>query len=223
MNVLVIEDESRVADLIRRGLESEGWQVELADSGELALGYLRQHRYDVVTLDLMLPGISGQTVCQAMRANQDHTPVLMLSALDATDERIAGLKLGADDYLAKPFDFDELVARIEALARRAKTYSPTDSELQTHEQGLSFDRHAMALIADGQRIDLSAKERELAELFLANRDQVLSRSKILNAVWGTDEDPMTNIVDVYIGRLRRKIGAHGARIKTVRGVGYRFE
>ncbi len=223
MNILLVEDETRVADFIRRGLKGEGWFVEHAADGETALEFLKDRDFDVVILDLMLPGISGQDVCQRMRARKDLTPVLMLSALDATDDRIAGLRMGADDYLPKPFDFEELLARLEALNRRVFDFGAQGAPAYSNDETVLFDRAALQLTVDGQVIDLSAKERELVSLFLSNRKKVLSRERILNAVWGTQEDPLTNVVDVYIGRLRKKLGQHGSRITTVRGAGYRFD
>ena len=222
MNVLLVEDEIRVADFIRRGLKAEGWFVEHAGDGETALEFLKDRPFDVVVLDLMLPGISGQDVCQRMRARRDHTPILMLTALDSTDERVAGLKLGADDYLPKPFDFEELLARIEALHRRGSDFVGKASSDEIAFEGLVFNRSALQLTVDGVEVDLSGKERDLVALFLSNPGRVLSRERILNAVWSTQEDTLTNVVDVYVGRLRKKIAPYGDRITTVRGAGYRF-
>jgi DNA-binding response OmpR family regulator len=222
MNILLVEDETRVADFIRRGLSAEGWSVVHAGSGEDAMDLAREAPFDVVVLDLMLPGMSGQDVCRKLRARSDRTPVLMLSALDSTDERVAGLRLGADDYLAKPFDFDELVARLEALHRRARGWTDPDPGVVDCD-GLVFDRQALTLTADGTVIDLSAKERDVLMLLMNGRGRVFSRERILNAVWGVNADPLTNIVDVYILRLRRKLGRHGARFTTIRHVGYRFD
>lgn len=222
MNVLIIEDETRVADFVRRGLKSEGWSVEHAEDGEAGLEILADREFDIILLDLMLPGISGQEVCQRLRARKNHTPILMLTALDSTDDRITGLKLGADDYLPKPFDFEELLARIEALHRRAKKYTHDDADAVLVHEGLKFDRNAMQLTVNGEEIELSSKERELIALFLANEKRLLSRERILNAIWNLQEDPMTNVVDVYVGRLRKKLVPYDHLISTVRGAGYRF-
>ncbi|MCE8008448.1 response regulator transcription factor [Aestuariivita sp.] len=222
MNILLIEDELRVADFVRRGLKAEGWVVEHADDGETGLEIMQDRGFDVVILDLMLPGLSGQHVCQKMRARSNPTPVLMLTALDSTDERVAGLRLGADDYLPKPFDFDELIARVQALHRRSTGYACCQSDGKLRHQGLIYDSAAMVLTVDGRIVELSAKERELIALLMASENKALSRERILNSVWGTHEDPMTNVVDVYIGRLRKKLGPYGKRITTVRGAGYRF-
>lgn len=225
VNVLLVEDEERVADFIRRGLKSEGHVVTHCPDGEAAIQQVEDNRFDVVILDLMLPGISGQDVCRRMRARQDFTPVLMLTALDKKDERVEGLKIGADDYLAKPFDFEELLARIDVLHRRQSQYSgaPPATTSAGKSDGMDFDSQALRLTIDGLEIELSVNERELFVLFLSNPGKVLSRERILNSVWGTQQDPLTNIVDVYVSRLRRKLGAHGKRLVTVRGAGYRFE
>lgn len=222
MNILVVEDEHRVADFITRGLRAEGWIAEHAESGEIALDILSQHEFDIVLLDLMLPGISGQDVCRRMRARGIHTPILMLSALDAVEERVAGLKLGADDYLSKPFDFDELIARIEALRRRENDFkSSGDGEVLEYE-ALALNTRSLVVTVDNEEIELTAKERDLLLLLMANRGKVFARERILNTVWGSQEDPLTNVIDVYIGRLRKKLGDSGQHIRTIRGLGYRF-
>lgn len=221
MNILIVEDEPRVADFLRRGLKAEGWNVAHAHDGETALALLNEGQFDVVTLDLVLPGMSGQDVCRLMRSRGDLTPVLMLTALDAIDDRVAGLRLGADDYLTKPFDFEELLARIEALHRRAQQRS--DPPDPNGSRGLVFDPVSFRTTVDGLEVELSAKERDLLVMFLSNPSRVLSRERILNAVWGTQEDPLTNIVDVYVARIRRKIAPYGNRITTLRGAGYRFD
>ena len=226
MNLLLVEDEDRVADFIVRGLAAEGWLVERAASGERALEALRERSFDAVILDLMLPGISGQDVCRTMRARKVYAPVLMLTALDARDERIAGLRLGADDYLAKPFDFDELVARIEALVRRETAFrgdgqSPGAGVVE--HGAIRFDAASARVEVDGTSVELTARERELLKLFLLNPGRVLARERVLNALWGTQQDPLTNIVDVYVARLRKKLGAAGGGIVTVRGLGYRLD
>ncbi|MEM9551208.1 MAG: response regulator transcription factor [Pseudomonadota bacterium] len=223
MNVLLIEDETRVADFLRRGLAAEGWSVEYAKDGETGLELAGAHPFDIILLDLMLPGISGQDVCRKLRARRVKTPILMLSALEATEERIVGLRIGADDYLPKPFDFDELIARIEALHRRATDYVAVLEDTVMRSGRLAFDKTSFVTTLDGEEIDLSAKERDLLQLFLSNCGRVLSRERILNAVWGTNADPLTNVVDVYVGRLRRKLRDEGARIVTLRHVGYRLD
>ncbi len=222
MNILLVEDESRVADFISRGLRSEGWTVEHALTGEMALEFLAASEFNVVILDLMLPGISGQDVCRKMRARKDYTPVLMLSALDATDERVEGLRLGADDYLVKPFDFDELVARVGALDRRHNAFiADPDADVLKY-QGIEFNTRSLVVKVDDIEIDMTSRERGMLLLFLSNEGRVLGRERILNSVWAAQEDPLTNVVDVYVGRLRKKLGRCGELVQTVRGHGYRF-
>lgn len=223
IDILLIEDETRLADFIRRGLSAEGWIVSHAESGETGLEMTSDNAFDVIILDLMLPGVSGQDVCRKLRARTNHTPILMLSALDASDERVTGLRLGADDYLAKPFDFDELVARLEALHRRATSWQGDHTSDVIDCDGLVFDRRALKVMLDGAPIDLSGKERDILLLLMAGRGRVFARERILNAVWGLNADPLTNVVDVYIGRLRRKLKDQGSRLVTIRNVGYRFE
>lgn len=223
MNILLVEDEARVADFIRRGLSAEGWGVTHASDGETALDLLSEAPFDAIILDLMLPGISGQDVCRKLRARSSTIPVLMLSALDSTDERIAGLKLGTDDYLPKPFDFDELVARLEALHRRTQRFATAENADLLDCGGVTFDKRSLTVQVDDVAIDLSGKEREILLLLMSNRGRTFSRERILNAVWGMTADPLTNVVDVYIGRLRRKLRQHGGRIVTLRNVGYRFD
>ena len=222
MNILLVEDEARVADFIRRGLAAEGWSIDHAADGEDALEHAASNTYDVILLDLMLPGIQGQDVCRKLRARKSKTPILMLTALDSPEERVEGLKIGADDYLPKPFDFDELIARVEALHRRATGYATDTNDTVLTSGALSFDKGSLQVMVEGKEIELSKKERDLLLLFLTNIGRVLSRERILNAVWGLNADPLTNVVDVYVGRLRRKIGFEGDRIVTLRNVGYRM-
>lgn len=222
MNILLIEDENRVADFVRRGLASEGWCIDHACDGEEGLKYAQASSYDVIVVDLMLPGIQGQDVCRKLRARGYTNPILVLSALDSPQEKAEGLRIGADDYLAKPFDFDELIARLEALHRRATTYTANASEATLTVGEIIFNRASMQVTVGESEIELSNKERALLVLFMSNVGRVLSRERILNTVWGANADPLTNIVDVYVGRIRRKIGKEGGRIVTVRNVGYRM-
>lgn len=222
MNILLVEDETHVADFIQRGLKAEAWIVAHAGDGETALEMMKETRFDIVVLDLMLPGISGQDVCRKMRARRNFTPILMLTALDAVDEKVDGLRLGADDYLAKPFDFDELVARIQALARRATEFKASGDAPVLSCGGLKFDTRSLIASIGDEVVELTAKERDILKLLLLNADRVITRERILNAVWSAQEDPLTNIVDVYIGRLRKKLADDGRMIQTVRGAGYRL-
>ena len=223
VNVLLVEDETRVADFIQRGLKAEGWTVTVAPDGETGLAFLENDRFDVVVLDLMLPEISGQDVCRQIRARHDPVPVLMLTALDKVDDRINGLRIGADDYLAKPFDFDELLARLEALVRRATGFPSTEDHTHVLAVGeLTFDTQSLEVKCGDQPIELSAKERDILKLLMSNPSKVHSRERILNSLWNVNEDPLTNVVDVYVSRLRKKLGHCGGIISTVRGAGYRL-
>lgn len=222
MNILLVEDETRVADFIQRGLKAEGWLVTVAPDGETAIELARGGRFSVIILDLMLPGISGQDVCRRLRARGEHTPILMLTALDSVEERVAGLNMGADDYLAKPFSFDELLARIGALARRVREIDE-DRDGQVLSDGpLRFDIPALRVTCHDEVIELTAKERDILQLLLTNQGRVLSRERILSTVWNLHADPQTNIVDVYIGRLRKRLGRCGECIQTIRGTGYSY-
>jgi DNA-binding response OmpR family regulator len=223
VNILLVEDDARVADFIRRGMRSEGWQVSVATDGETALAMLDTERFDAVVLDRMLPGISGLEVCRRIRARLDPQPILMLSALGDVEERVAGLKTGADDYLAKPFDFNELLVRIQALTRRtAGGFNAATADGSVLTLGaIRFDTASLRVHCDGRLVSLTPIEREILKLFLQNPGRVLSRERILNKVWSVNKDPQTNIIDVYVRRLRQKLGVAGDLIETVRGAGYR--
>jgi DNA-binding response OmpR family regulator len=223
MNVLLVEDEARIADFIQRGMKAEGWQVCVAAHGEAALALIEAESFDVIVLDLMLPGISGQDVCRRLRAKKNLTPVLMLTALGDVEDRVSGLRMGADDYLVKPFDFDELLARIEALARRASTFEGAEGASHLLIAGaLRFDTRTLDVRCGDRSIALTPKERDILKLLLSNPGRIFSRERILSTVWRVHEDPLTNVVDVYVGRLRKKLGACGEPLETVRGAGYRY-
>jgi DNA-binding response OmpR family regulator len=223
MKVLIIEDDARVADFLLRGLRAEGYLPSTAGSAEEALPLLRHGGFDLVLLDVMLPGQSGTELCQQIRAERNPLPVLMLTAAGGVPERVAGLRCGADDYLTKPFAFDELLARIEALLRRPPQLVQRDAELVVGD--LVFDRVRMEVRSSGQVLPMTAKELALLELLMSAPGRMFSRERILSNVWGVDADPLTNVVDVYVRRLRAKLDAPGRRswITTVRGMGYRLE
>jgi DNA-binding response OmpR family regulator len=223
LNLLVVEDDARVADFLLRGLQAEGYAVELARTGPDGLSLARSNAPDLLLLDLMLPGLSGLELCQTLRAEGRHVPVLMLTAMSQVEDRVKGLRLGADDYLTKPFAFEELLARIEALLRRGREQRPRASTLQVAD--LVLDRERMQASRAGRPITLTAKELAFLELLMSAPGRLYSRERILSNVWGTNEDPLTNIVDVYVRRLRAKIDdGHGvALLKTVRGLGYRLD
>ena len=231
MNILIVEDDARIADFLQRGLRAEGHAVQLARDGNAGLALARaaadeQRRGGppcVLLLDLALPGLDGVSLCRRLRAEGHALPVLMLTAQGAVEERIAGLRAGADDYLPKPFDFDELLARIEALARRGGGGAAPAQRL--HVGALVFDRDTRRASHAGLALDLTARELALLELFMTAPGRLYSRERILASVWVLHEDPLTNVVDVYVRRLRAKLEAAGAPalIHTQRGLGYRFE
>jgi DNA-binding response OmpR family regulator len=219
MRILVVEDERKVAAFIRQGLEEEGHAVEVAADGRTALDLLLGGPpYDLVVLDLALPRLDGVAVLREARARSVETPVLILTARDRVDDKVTGLDLGADDYLTKPFSFDEFLARVRALLRRsAGQRAPV-----LRVADLTLDP-AMRVVRRGtRRIDLTAREYALLEYFLRNPGRVLTRPMLAEHVWGLDFDSETNIIDVYVGYLRRKIDGPGqARLlHTVRGAGY---
>ena len=222
MNLLIVEDDPRVVDFLTRGLRAEGYGVSVARTGPEGLALARTQAFDLVLLDLLLPGMHGLEVCQELRARRVLTPILMLSAMDTTEDKVGGLRLGADDYLTKPFDFDELLARIEALLRRSRSFAEKRPRLQV--ANLSFDRKTLQVRRGERAISLTAKELALLELLMSAPGRVFSRERILNNVWGYTEDPLTNIVDVYIRRLRTKLDMDGEPplLHTVRGVGYKL-
>jgi len=219
MNILLVEDEERIADFLVRGLKAEGYSITHAPTGEMALNLLKSDSFNAVLLDVMLPGISGHEVCSKMRFRKDFTPVMMLTALDDNQEMIEGLRKGADDYLTKPFDFEELLARLGAMTRRNSDYA---DNARTIKCTIEVDSAAQCAKVYGETIELSSKELEILSLLINNRNRVISRERILNTVWGTTTDPLTNTVDVHIGRLRKKLGDAGKLISTVHGKGYRL-
>jgi DNA-binding response OmpR family regulator len=223
VNVLLVEDEPRVADFIDRGLRAENHGVTIAPTGGEGVDLAKTGEFDVIVLDLMLPDMHGYDVCQRLRQEGQHTPILMLTAMDALDDKIKGIKIGADDYLTKPFDFDELLVRIEALVRRAHHFAPSSNVLKVAD--LELDRELLEVKRGDEPIKLTAKELAILELLMSAPGRVFSRTRILNQVWGYSEDPLTNVVDVYIARLRRKIDTKGREplIETVRGHGYRLK
>jgi two-component system OmpR family response regulator len=220
MRVLVVEDEPKMAALVRRGLSEEGHPTDIATSGEDALWMSQAHDYDAIVLDVMLPQIDGFETCRRLRKAGVWAPVLMLTARTAIDDRVAGLDVGADDYLAKPFSFDELLARLRALQRRGSSERPSLLEVGP----LVLDPAAHELRRDGVAIALSAKEFALLEALMRRAGEVLSRYQLLERAWDREYDNRSNIVDVYISYLRDKIDRpFGTRaIETVRGVGYRL-
>ena len=220
MRVLVVEDELRMASLIRRGLASEGLAADVASKGEDALWMAEAHDYDAIVLDVMLPGLSGFETCRRLRENGVWAPVLMLTARDAVEDRVAGLDNGADDYLVKPFAFAELLARLRALARRGDRERP--SVLSVGD--LTLDPATREVRRGRAEIALAAKEFALLEIFMRRPGEVLSRLHLLEHAWDFAYDARSNVVDVHVRRLRQKIDEPFGRcsLETVRGAGYRL-
>lgn len=220
MRILVVEDEAKLAMLLRRGLKEEGHAVDLAETGEDALDSITLAQYDAIILDVMLPGIDGFEVCRKLRRQQVTTPILLLTARDAVDDRVAGLDAGADDYLVKPFALAELSARLRALARRPP--QAHDAILQVGS--LRLDPAMRRVWLGEEPVELANKEFRILEYLMQNPNRVLTRTMITDRVWDYDFLNATNVIDVHIRSLRRKLGdAPGGRlIETVRGVGYRI-
>jgi DNA-binding response OmpR family regulator len=223
MHILVVEDEPRLAALVRRVLTEERHAVDVANDGESGLDLAESDTYDLVILDVMLPGVDGFEVCRRMREDGIQTPVLMLTAKGAVEDRVAGLNVGADDYLVKPFAMEELLARVNALLRRRSQALETTTQFHAHDLTLDLVRHE---VRRGDRvIELTAKEFALLEFLMRHPGQVLTRTQITDHVWRYDIDALSNVVDTYIHYLRDKIdrGQNRPLIKTVRGVGYKIE
>jgi two-component system response regulator MprA len=216
--VLVVDDDQKILSMMRRGLIFAGYAVETAETGELALEHVLHELPDVVVLDVMLPGMDGLEVCRRLRAAEPRLPILLLTARDRVPDRVAGLDAGADDYLVKPFAFDELLARIRALLRRTASETP---EVVTFGD-VRLDPQTHEVWRGERRIELTLTEYQLLDFFLRHPRQVLSRDRIHDAVWGHDYYLESNVIDVHIKRLREKLESdHQPRlIQTVRGVGY---
>jgi two-component system OmpR family response regulator len=219
--ILVVEDDETTAEYIARGLEENGFVVDRAVNGRDGLFHATDGKYAAIILDRMLPGLDGLTVLSAIRAAGIQTPVIVLSALDAIDERVKGLKAGSDDYLTKPFAFSELLARVEALQRRGPT-SAQDVKTTLSCADLHMDLLTRRVERSGKRVDLQPREYLLLELLLRNQGRVVTRTMMLEEVWDYHFDPGTNVIDVHISRLRKKIdeGSDAPLLHTVRGAGY---
>jgi two-component system, OmpR family, response regulator len=217
--ILLVEDDPRIVDFLKRGLEAESFVVDVADDGEQALHLCQDYDYPLVILDVMLPGTDGIEVCQSLRRQKKQSLILMLTAKDSIQDKIEGLRSGADDYLAKPFSIDELLARLGALLRRGP-YSEPASLLTVAD--LVLDPATRSARRGARAIDLTAKEFVLLHYLMANAGTVLSRGRILSNVWEHNSETYTNIVDVYVRYLRRKVDQDGETplIRTVRGAGY---
>ena len=215
--ILIVEDEARIASFIEKGLKANGFATEVAGDGEQALTLARSGKFDLLILDLGLPSRDGLDVLRELRERHGNLPVVILTARDSVKDTVAGLEGGADDYMTKPFRFDELLARVRVRLRGERATEPT--VLGSGDAVL--DLRTRQIVLEGRTIDLSAREFALAEVFFRHPGQVLSREQLLSQVWGYDFDPGSNVVDVYVGYLRKKLGKES--IVSVRGMGYRLE
>jgi two-component system OmpR family response regulator len=221
MRLLLVEDDVKLVRALQRGLEREGYSVDVAANGDEALAGAGSHDYDAVVLDVMLPGRDGFSVCEELRRNEDWIPVLMLTARDHVKDRIRGLDAGADDYLVKPFDFGELLARLRALTRR----EPAERVSAIEVGDLRVDPARYLVTRAGREVELTPREFEVLYFLARHAGEVVPRTELLEHVWDEGEDGSTNVVDVYVGYLRKKLERPFRRrlIRTVRGVGFMLE
>lgn len=221
MRILVVEDEHKIANSIKKGLEQESYAVDVAFDGQDGYGLASSEDYDLIILDLLLPGMGGIEICSKLREKQIHTPIIMLTAKGQINDKVAGLDAGADDYLTKPFAFEELIARIRALSRRPKNNTGTKLILED----LELDTNTYQVKRGGRLLQLTAKEYALLEYLLRHPNQVIKKEQIINHIWNYDADVLPNTVEVYIGYLRNKIDkpfpSKPTLIHTVRGFGYK--
>jgi two-component system OmpR family response regulator len=222
MRILVIEDEAKTADFIEKGLKEKGHVVDVCSTGTEGLSFAIHGTHDAIILDRMLPQMDGLNVLKALRAENRHTPAIILSALGQIDHRVEGLKAGGDDYLVKPFAFSELLARIEAIVRRADPRTAQQTELRV--DNLKLDLVARRAMRGSREIELHAREFAILEYLMRNAGRPVTRSMLLNHVWDYQFEPQANVVDVHISRLRKKIDGPGEKplIETLRGEGYRI-
>ena len=214
MRILVIEDERRIAEALKKGLEQERYAVDLAYTGRDGYELATSEDYDLIIMDLMLPGMDGNTICSKLRTENIHTPILMLTAKSQVSDKVSGLDSGADDYLTKPFAFEELLSRIRALLRRPK--GETSTELVN--ENVSMNTNTFVVKVDNQPVSMSSKEYSLLEYLLRHKNMIVSKEQIISHVWDYDSDILPNTVEVYVKKLRAK----GINITTVRGFGYRL-
>ncbi|MCJ8154691.1 response regulator transcription factor [Chryseobacterium sp. SSA4.19] len=220
MNILLVEDDERISRFLVKGLGEAGHQVSLAESGEAAREMIGTYDFEMILMDIMLPGLDGIQLTQLIRFKEIHIPILVLSALNSPDDKVKMLDLGADDYLTKPFHFDELLSRINALTRRNRLSYQKSPEL-LHCRNITLNKDLHIVTQDDRPLNLSPTEYKLLLFLLENKNKVLSRTQILNGVWGINFDSTTNVVDVYISYLRNKIDESGEQlIYTVKGAGY---
>ncbi len=221
MRVLVIEDDAEAAQFVAKGLRESGWTVDLAGDGAQGLALALSGPFDALIVDRMLPEMDGLTIVEAVRRTGSPTPVLILSAMDSVDNRVEGLRAGGDDYLTKPFAFSELLARLEALTRRGL---PAVADTTLRVADLEMDLLARRVRRAGETLDLKPREFKILEVLMRHPGQVVTRTMLLESVWDYQFDPQTNVIDVHISRLRKKLGGLPERslLETVRGAGYRL-
>ncbi|MDE1924905.1 MAG: response regulator transcription factor [Patescibacteria group bacterium] len=220
MRILVIEDNQKLADSLSRGLRQEGYAADYLTNGEDGeRRMLMSHDdYDILVLDINLPGKNGLEVCQSLREKHIMTPVIMLTSRDTTKDKIIGLDSGADDYLVKPFSFEELLSRVRALSRRPRTTLPPDLEVGD----LVLRPAAQEVLKNGKKLDLTLKEFRLLEFFMSKPDEVINRQQIIDHLWDFQFNPLSRVMDVHINNLRNKLKHNGTTLETVRGIGYRL-
>jgi DNA-binding response OmpR family regulator len=218
--ILIVEDEARIASFVAKGLKADGHVPTVVGDGHAGLDEALSGNHDLVVLDIGLPGLDGFEVLERLRAQGSTVPVVVLTARDSVTDTVSALEGGADDYMPKPFRFAELLARVRLRLRPGPGPDPRSREESLAAAGVRLDLRSRRATVDGRQVDLSAREFALAEIFMLNAGQVLSREQLLDQVWGFDFDPGSNVVDVYVGYLRRKFGS--GTIETVRGMGYRF-
>ncbi|GAS80624.1 response regulator transcription factor [Paenibacillus sp. SZ31] len=219
--ILIVDDDEKIVSMLRRGLAFEGYEVQTASNGAEGLSKLMDKEPDIVVLDVMMPQIDGFEVCRRLREAGSKVPVLMLTAKDEVQSRVTGLDTGADDYLVKPFALEELLARVRALLRRKSDIAGTPDNRLMYED-IILDNDSREVVRDGQRLELTAKEFELLNLFMQNPRRVLSRDLIMDKIWGYDYSGESNVLEVYIAMLRQKTEEYGGKrlIQTIRGAGY---
>ncbi len=220
MRVLIIEDEIKIATFMKNGLKQERYEVDLETNGRDGLEIAMNTQYDLILLDVMLPGMNGIDILKELRANNYNVPVILISALDSTEDRVNGLDFGADDYISKPFSFDELAARIRAILRRTQKHKST----KLHAGEVTLDTVTHLAYRDNKEIELTTKEYSLLMFLMIHKNKVLTRNSITQNVWREDIDKDSNVIDVYIKKLRSKIEKKGTRptIQSIRSVGYRL-
>lgn len=222
--ILYVDDNETITEYIQSGFRNEGWILMNARSGGEAIDLLKEYDFKLILMDRMLPDMDGIDLCRYIRNSRNPVPIMFLSVLNETYQMIECLKAGADDYLLKPFIYDELVARVECLLRFPRESCDCQNKQSCYQCGtLLFDPETMRVFSDGEEIKLTSKERNILHCLLERRGKIFSREKLLAVVWNQNYDPMTNVVDVYVGRLRKKLGRNGKLITTVRGAGYRLD